>query len=277
VQLYDTAPTLIDSLIRDGADVVYIAIHGKGGEEGSLQTLLELAGLPFAGSSSSGCRLAWDKTTARALLKQQGFFVPRSVALPHSTFEELGAGPVLSLLLDAMPLPLVLKPNSGGSVLGIRRADTLEDVAAALVECFAFDDTVIIEEFVDGIDVTVAVVERDGEPVALDPLAIGYAEADRFDYGARHASDRLAIRTPEGLGPEVTESLKEAAVRAHRVLGLRDYSRSDFIVRPDGTWVLLEVALSPGLDETAAFPIALGEGFGREMSRILTTAAARKA
>lgn len=275
--VYDADDALLERLAADQITVAYPTIHGETGEDGALQSALELAGVPFVGSSSRSCRLAWEKAIARVLVARAGISVPRWEALPIASFRELGSKRLMRALVDKLGLPLVVKPSKGGSVLGCSGVTDYDQMASALVHCFAYGDTALLEEYVEGLDVSVGVVELDGQVQALPPVALRYEKTYQFDFGARYSADYISIEAPAVLAPEIAEELRAAAVLAHQQLGLRDISRSDFLVRPDG-YVHLETAIAPGLTETSLLPFAIlaaGETVGGLATKLLAQAAAR--
>ncbi|WP_020669083.1 D-alanine--D-alanine ligase family protein [Amycolatopsis nigrescens] len=256
VEEWDTDAGLLERLRSGSPDAAIVALHGGEGENGSVQTVLEMLGVPFVGTSSQGCRRAWDKPTAKAVLEKAGFATPDWVVLPHSTFRELGAQGVLDAMVERLGLPLILKPDQGGSALGMQVVRDAAELPAAMVNCFAYGDTVLAERFVDGVEVAVAVVERDGAAEALPAVEI-VPESGIYDYTARYTAGLTDFFTPARLSDELAKAVGELAVAAHRELGLRDISRTDAMVSPDGTVQFLEVGLSPGLTETSTVPMAV--------------------
>ncbi|MFL6128999.1 MAG: D-alanine--D-alanine ligase [Mycobacteriales bacterium] len=277
VHLYDVDPSLLDRLSKDGVDVAYLAVHGAGGEDGVLQSVLEILDLPFVGSPSRACRLAWDKAHARAMLERAGILVPDWLALPSEAFRELGSARLLEAIRQRLPLPLVVKPSTGGSAQGITGVDSDEELPNALIRSFGYGDTSLVERLVDGLDVAIGIVERDGVPVPLPAVSLAFDGASRFDFSARYSADQIIVDAPAALPADLTGRLQSAAVKAHVALGLRHLSRADFVVTPDGDARLLEVAISPGLTETSLFPIALeanGETLGSVLHYLLCAAVA---
>ncbi|EHK88806.1 D-alanine--D-alanine ligase family protein [Saccharomonospora azurea] len=268
VHEWDTDSGLLERLQNDRPDAAVVALHGGAGENGSVQTILEMLGVPFVGTSSQGCRKAWDKPIAKALVESAGFSTPPWVSLPHSTFRELGAQPVLDAMVERLGLPLLLKPDQGGSALGAQVVRDAADLPAAMVGCFAYGDTVLAERFVDGVEVAVAVVERDGGPEALPPVEI-VPEGGVYDYTARYTAGLTDFFAPARLSDESRDAVQELAVRAHSLLGLRDISRTDAIVAEDGTVHFLEVNSSPGLTETSTVPMAF-EAAGTSLGAVFT-------
>jgi D-alanine-D-alanine ligase len=278
VEEWDTDAGLIERLRKLRPDAVVVALHGGEGENGSVQTILEMLEVPFVGTSSQGCRRAWDKPTAKALLRQAGFATPRWVVLPHSTFRELGAQGVLDAMVERLGLPLILKPDQGGSALGTQVVREAAELPAAMVGCFAYGDTVLAERFVEGVEVAVTVIEGKTGPTALPAVEI-VPESGVYDYTARYTAGLTDFFAPARLSGESAKAVGELAVAAHRLLGLRDISRTDAIVCADGTVQFLEVNLSPGLTETSTVPMAVeasGTSLGSVFGELVSCAIERR-
>lgn len=277
VEEWDTDAGLIERLRTQRPDAVVVALHGGEGENGSVQTVLEMLGVPFVGTSSQGCRKAWDKPTAKAFVQQAGFATPDWIVLPHSTFRELGAQSVLDAMVERLGLPLILKPDQGGSALGTQVVREASELPAAMVGCFAYGDTVLAERFVDGVEVAVTVIERDLGAEALPAVEI-VPESGVYDYTARYTAGLTDFFTPARISDEAAKAVGELAVAAHRLLGLRDISRTDAVVTADGTVHFLEVNLSPGLTETSTVPMAVeaaGKSLGSVFADLVSRAVAR--
>ncbi|GAB3195550.1 D-alanine--D-alanine ligase [Geodermatophilus arenarius] len=271
-ELRDADAELLPGLAAAPADAVFIALHGATGEDGALRAVLDLAGVPYVGSPAAACRLAWDKPAAKSVVRTAGVTTPDWVALPHSTFRELGAGAVLDLIVARLGLPLMVKPASGGSALGAQKVTRVEDLPAAMVSCFAYGDTVLVERFVDGVELALSVVDLGEGPQALPAVEIA-PESGVFDYTARYTPGLTEYHAPARVSEDVAARAAEVAVRVHRALGLADLSRTDAIVSPDGEVHFLEVNVSPGLTETSMFPMAVeaaGHDLGEVLSRLLT-------
>jgi D-alanine-D-alanine ligase len=274
-ELRDADADLLPGLAAVPADAVFIALHGATGEDGALRAVLDLAGVPYVGSPAAACRLAWDKPAAKSVVRSAGLATPDWVALPHSTFRELGAGAVLDLIVARLGLPLMLKPASGGSALGAQKISRLEDLPAAMVSCFAYGDTVLVERFVEGIELAVSVVDLGKGPVALPAVEI-VPRSGVFDYSARYTPGMTEYHAPARVGAQIADAAADLAVRVHQVLGLADLSRTDAIVAADGTIQFLEVNVSPGLTETSMFPMAV-EAAGLEVGEVLAGLLSRRA
>lgn len=273
VREWDVDAAFVGRLRTDPPEAVAIALHGGEGENGSVQAVLELLGVPFVGTPAPACRRAWDKPTAKADLLRAGLTTPDWVALPHTTFRALGAQAVLDAMVDRLGLPLMVKPDQGGSALGAQVVTDRAELPAAMVSCLAYADTVLAERFVVGTEVAVSVVHDGAEPRALPPVEVD-AMGGVYDYTARYTPGATTFHCPARLDAATLSVLEETALAAHRLLGLRDVSRTDVVVDADGTVQILEVNVSPGLTETSLLPTAartagmeLGELYGALVER----------
>ncbi|KQS66844.1 D-alanine--D-alanine ligase [Modestobacter sp. Leaf380] len=276
-ELRDADSELLPGLAATPADAVFIALHGSTGEDGAVRAVLDLAGVPYVGSPAAACRLAWDKPAAKSVVQTAGVTTPAWVALPHSTFRELGAAAVLDLIVARLGLPLMVKPASGGSALGAQKVSRVEDLPASMVSCFAYGDTVLVERFVEGIELAVSVIDLGEGPQALPAVEIA-PESGVFDYTSRYTPGLTEYHTPARVTEDVARRAAETAVTVHRALGLADLSRTDLIVDADGEVHFLEVNVSPGLTETSMFPMAVeaaGYRLGDVLTRLLRQAATR--
>ncbi len=271
-ELRDADAELLPGLAAAPADAVFVALHGATGEDGALRAVLDLAGVPYVGSPAAACRLAWDKPAAKSVVGTAGVTTPDWVALPHSTFRELGAGAVLDLIVARLGLPLMVKPASGGSALGAQKVTRVEDLPAAMVGCFAYGETVLVERFVDGVELALSVVDLGEGPEALPAVEI-VPRSGVFDYTARYTPGLTEYHAPARVSDAVAARAAQVAVQVHEALGLADLSRTDAIVTPDGAVHFLEVNVSPGLTETSMFPMAVeaaGHDLGEVLARLLT-------
>ncbi|GEL19407.1 D-alanine--D-alanine ligase family protein [Pseudonocardia asaccharolytica] len=267
VHEWDADSSLIERLRFDRPDAVVIALHGGEGENGAIQAVLELLGVSFVGTPAPACRRAWDKPTAKAELARAGLDTPDWIVLPHSTFRELGARAVLNAMVERLGLPLMLKPDQGGSALGAQVVTDADELPAAMVSCLAYADTVLAERFVDGIEVAVSVVHDGGtEPRALPPVEVDM-QSGFYDYTARYTQGATKFHCPARLDRAVLDRLEETALTAHRLLGLRDLSRMDAVVDAEGRVQILEVNVSPGLTDTSLLPTAVAAA-GMELGEL---------
>jgi D-alanine-D-alanine ligase len=273
----DTDATLLPYLEADPPDAVVIALHGATGEDGSLRGVLDLCGVPYVGGSSRASRLAWDKPTAKSRLHEAGIATPEWVALPHDRFSELGAVAVLDRIANRLGMPLMVKPAQGGSGLGAAVVKEETDLAAAMVGCFAYDSTALVERYAVGTDVAVSIVDLGKGPTALPPVEIVPRDGV-YDYAARFTAGLTTWHAPARLTPEVASAVAEVALAAHNTLGLRDLSRVDLVVDSAGMPHVLGVNVSPGMTETSLLPLAVqaaGLDFGEVLAGLVGQAVSR--
>jgi D-alanine-D-alanine ligase len=223
--------------------------------------------------------MAFDKPTAKALAAAAGLITPMSVTLPRETFHDLGAAAVIDLIVAKLGLPLYVKPSRGGSALGAGPVHAAAELPAALLGCFAYGDTALIERFISGTEVAVGVIDLGHGPQALPAVEIVPGEGE-YDYSARYTAGKTEFYVPARLPGEVASEVARIAIAAHSVLGLRDLSRTDLIVDVTGTAYFLEVNVSPGMTETSTLPLAMeasGHSFSSTCASLLELAAARGA
>jgi D-alanine-D-alanine ligase len=276
-ELRDADVSLLPMLQEDPPSAVVIALHGATGEDGSLRGVLDLCGVPYVGCDAAASRLAWDKPSAKSMLREQGIATPDWVALPHDRFSELGAVAVLDRIASKLGMPLMVKPAQGGSGLGAAVVREPADLPAAMVGCFAYDSTALVERYVPGMDVAVSVVDLGAGPQALPAVEI-VPRNGVYDYAARYTAGLTTWHAPARLSPEVAGAVTETALAAHKALGLRDLSRVDLIVDGDGQPHVLEVNVSPGMTETSLLPLAVQAGgldFGRMLATLVERAVVR--
>ena len=272
-EMRDADVALLPTLREDPPDAVVIALHGATGEDGSLRGVLDLCGVPYVGCDARAARLAWDKPTAKSMLREAGIPTPDWVALPHDRFSELGAVAVLDRIADRLGLPLMVKPAQGGSGLGAAVVREATALPAAMVGCFAYDSTALVERFIPGTSVAVSVVDLGDGPQALPAVEI-VPRNGVYDYAARYTAGLTTWHTPARLSEPVAAAVADAALAAHAALGLRDLSRVDLIVDGDGRPHVLGVNVSPGMTETSLLPLAV-QAEGMDFGKMLVTLVGR--
>ncbi len=246
-------------------------LHGTSGEDGSLQALLELVGVPFVGTGSKEARVAWTKPVAKAVMARAGLETPDFVTLPQSLFREVGAEHILDAIAERFDFPLVVKPARGGSALGISLVEQRDDLSRAMVHCFAYGDMALIETAVEGNDLAVSIVGTGDDARALPAVEI-VCEGP-YDYDARYNPGRVEYFAPARLSTTQADAVAGAALLAHRTLGLRDLSRIDMILDAHGVPQMLDVNIAPGMTETSLFPQAV-EASGHTLAELYHTIAA---
>ena len=264
--LRDADAGLVAALTADRSATVFPVLHGAAGEDGAIRAVLELLDVRYVGSRPDACRLAFDKAVAKSVVARAGLRTPEALVLAATTFRDLGAAALLDALLDRLGLPLVVKPNSGGSALGVTVVRERADVSAAMVGAYAYADVALVERYVEGTEVAVTVTDTGDGPVALPAVEIA-ADGGTYDFAARYTAGRTEFFAPARLDAEVTEIVAEAAVTAHTALGLRDLSRTDLVVDATGVPWFLEGNVAPGMTETSLTPQAV-KAAGLDLGRL---------
>jgi D-alanine-D-alanine ligase len=268
---------LLPALQEDPPDVVLPLVHGAPGEDGSLRGVLELSDIPFVGADAVGARRAWNKSTAKDLLRAVGIPTPDWTTMPRQAFSDFGARKLLDRIAAKTGLPLVVKPNSGGSGLGVHAVHKEDAFPSAMMGCFSYSDEALIESFVEGRDIAVGIVDLGEGPTALPPVEITPLHGD-YDYAARYNPGATRWTVPADMDEGVATRVAELAVAVHETLGLRDMSRVDLIVDDAGGIQVLEANLAPGTTETSLLPMAIeaaGLDFGETLATMVRLALAR--
>jgi D-alanine-D-alanine ligase len=263
---------LVERLMAERPGVAFVAMHGLGGEDGTVQELLEILGIPFTGPSVAACVRCIDKSLTKYELRVAGVPTPDWFAFNQTAFRELGAADALQGLERRLGFPLVIKPSRGGSALGVKFAVDKGDVPAALVSAFSYDDRVVLERFVAGRELAVSVVGNEALPVVEAIPRTG----DSYDFEARYEIGRTSFVCPAQLSDAETAAVTEAALAAYEALGCSGFSRVDLILGEEGPQVL-EVNAIPGLTDTSLLPQAAeaaGMTFEQLVGRIVDLALA---
>ena len=273
----DVDSTLLTQLGELADSVVFPLLHGEAGEDGALREVFELIGVPFVGSVGSACRVAFDKSIATTVVRSAGVRTPAQIALPYETFKELGAPILVKALGDQIGFPMMIKPSRCGSALGCSKVTRAAELPGAMVGAYAYGSVAVIEEFVEGTEVAVAVVDRGSGPLALPAVEIR-PESGVYDYAARYTAGATRFLCPAEVTDDVAGGCADMALRVHRVLGLRDLSRTDMIITGEGEPVFLEVNVAPGMTETSLVPLAVetaGWSLGKMCADFVRAASAR--
>jgi D-alanine-D-alanine ligase len=263
---------LAEELLRGSIDVVFPALHGPLGEDGSIQGMLEVAGVPYVGSGVAASACAMDKVIAKRLFRDAGLPLAGEVVVERAQAEAAAASVRASL-----PGRVVVKPATQGSAVGVAFAETDDQLAAALDDAFRFDERVLVEEFVVGAEITVGILEAP-EPQAFPVIDIRTPGDSWYDFEHRYGVGLSEHVIPAPLPEDVYASVQDLAVRAHVTLGCRDLSRVDFLVEPEGRIVLLEVNTLPGMTPTSLYPDgaqAAGVSFAELVERLVRRALER--
>ena len=275
----DVGTDLVARLRGAAPDVAFVALHGRDGEDGTVQELLEIVGVRYTGSGVSSCIRCADKVLAKHIMRNAGIPTPDFYAFNQTAFEELGAAEALPAIEDRLQFPIVVKPASQGSALGIKFARAPEDVPAALVAAFSYDRKVLLERHVPGRDLAVSVLDGpDGEPAALPVVEALPRDEDFYDFEARYEIGRTTFVCPAQLGDEEADRLQGLALDVYREFGCYGFARVDLMLDGDGSVFVLEVNPIPGLTDTSLMPQAAeaaGIAFDEVVARLLLRAQAR--
>jgi len=274
----DVGRSLLDDLEAATADVAFVALHGRGGEDGTVQELLEIIGMPYTGSGVLACMRCMDKVLTKHMLLEAGLPTPEFFAFSEIAFKELGAGEALPAIEDRLGFPVVVKPAAQGSALGIKFAKEAEDVPEALIAAFSYDDRVLLERHVEGRELAVSLLESEGEPTALPVVEAKPRQEYFFDFDARYEIGKTDFVCPADLPADVTARVQEVALDTYRLLGCFGFARVDMILSADGEPQVLEAQAIPGLTETSLLPQAAeaaGISFDQLVNVMLEQALAR--
>jgi D-alanine-D-alanine ligase len=240
---FDPAERDLFELKRDGFARAFIALHGRFGEDGTVQGALEVLGVPYTGSGVMASALAMDKWRTKLVWEASGVPTPRFAMLKAST--------AWDRVLDVLGLPLIVKPAREGSTLGITKVRTAPDLMPAYEFAARFDELVLAEEFVEGQELTASIL---GE-TAL-PLIRIEAPGGNYDYQNKYFTDDTRYHCPAGIRADVEDEIRRVALKGFRVLGCRGWGRSDVMLRPDGSYSFLEMNTSPGMTGHSLVPMA---------------------
>ncbi|QQG29207.1 D-alanine--D-alanine ligase [Pectobacterium carotovorum] len=246
----DTRDVSVTTLKEEGFTNVFIALHGRGGEDGTLQGVLEFLGLPYTGSGVMASALTMDKLRTKQVWQAVGLPVSPYVALDRRQYSETAANALLAKFTH-LGLPLIVKPSREGSSVGMSKVNTLSELPAALEEAFRHDDDILVEKWLSGPEYTVAILGDEVLPsIRIQPAGTFY------DYEAKYLSDDTQYFCPSGLPDEQEQAVAGLAMAAYRAVGCGGWGRVDFMLDSDGAFYLLEVNTSPGMTSHSLVPMA---------------------
>ncbi|HTU97668.1 MAG TPA: D-alanine--D-alanine ligase [Solirubrobacteraceae bacterium] len=269
----DVGSDLVTQLATHRPDVAFVALHGSDGEDGTVQELLEVVGVPHTGSGISACIRASDKVLAKHAMRDHGIPTPDFYAFNETALGALGAAQALPAIEDRLEFPIVVKPARQGSALGIKFARTAADVPTALVAAFSYDRKVLLERYIDGRELAVSILEENGAPVLLPIVEAVPEQEDFYDFEARYEIGRTRFVCPAELDEAVTARAGEIALETYGLLGCAGFARVDLMFEAaTGELYVLEVNPIPGLTETSLLPLAAeaaGISFDDLVERVL--------
>ncbi len=269
----DTTKELVPTLRSERPDVCYSALHGKHGEDGTIQSLMEFLDIPLVGASSSVCRRTWNKAVLPSVMRsyrtcsqeEATASWPEGICIARDAFKDMGAATALDMVEGRIPggFPLAIKPACGGSAMGVHKVEKTEDLGQAILDALSYDSEVIIQQWVEGVEMAVSILGEGWDAHALPPVEIVPAEG-LYTTEARMRSGAVDFYTPvrpESLSPKEDEAqairaeIERAALEVYRAFGVRDLGRVDLVW--DGAQArILEVDVSPGMTELSLFPAA---------------------
>ena len=269
----DTTSELVPTLRSERPDVCYSALHGKHGEDGTIQSLLEFVGIPFVGSPSSVCQRAWNKDSMHSEMAAYRAITgdapiaswPQGLYIARDAFKDMGAATALDLVEDRVigGYPVAVKPAHGGSAMGVHRVDSVDQLGEAIMDALSFDDAVVIEQWIDGVEMAVSVLGTGWDAYALPPVEI-VPKSGMYDTEARMTPGAVEYFSPvrpvslsldEAEAQAIRAEVERAALEVYRAYNVRDLARIDLIW--DGAQArVFEVNVSPGMAEASLFPAA---------------------
>jgi D-alanine-D-alanine ligase len=270
----DAGPELVAELLESEPDAAFVALHGRDGEDGTVQGLLETIGVPYTGSGPAACMRCTDKALAKHLMGEAGIPTPDFHAFKESAIKELGVAAALPGIGRELGFPMVVKPASQGSALGVKFAHSGEELPRAIVGALSYDRKVVLERYVKGRDLAVSVLDSlAGSPSNPPGRAAGRAplprpqampvieaiprETEFYDYESRYEIGMTTFVCPAELPAETTARAQELAVAAYRLLGCHGAARVDMMLdESTGELLVLETNVVPGLTETSLLPLA---------------------
>lgn len=267
-QGYDAHPvdpkeTPVATLKEQGFDRAFNILHGRGGEDGTMQGLLEQIGIPYTGCGVMASALTMDKMRTKMLWKAFGLPVADMEIVTRSSLAELNPHAVV----EKLGLPLMVKPSLEGSSVGLTKVKAVDELKSAVEFALKFDETVLIEEWLAGDELTVPVLDNEVLPsIKIVP------EGEFYDYNAKYISDNTQYFCPSGLPAEREQELRELVKRAYHVVGCRGWSRIDVMMDGKGQFRLVEVNTNPGMTSHSLFPksaATVGYSFEQLVVKIL--------
>jgi D-alanine-D-alanine ligase len=252
----DVGADLVGRLEEEQPELAFVALHGRDGEDGTVQELLDAMGIRYTGSGVSACIRAADKVLAKHAMRDAGIPTPDFFAFNETAFRELGAAQALPAIEERLSFPIVVKPAGQGSALGIKFARTTADVPSALVAAFSYDRKVLLERHIPGRDLAVSIIERDGAPGALPIVEAVPKQEPFYDFEARYEIGRTTFVCPAELDPSVSERASALALEVFGLLGCAGFARVDLMLSDEGDLQVLEANSIPGMTETSLLPQA---------------------
>jgi D-alanine-D-alanine ligase len=264
--LIDMGHDIAQQLTTQGIEFAFLALHGKYGEDGCIQGLLEILNIPYTGNGVMASALTMDKDVTKRLLKEAGLPV-----IPSVTLYKTGDRPSQLQQLETLHFPVMVKPNSEGSSIGMSKVSSLAEVDQALDEAFGYANKVLVEEFIAGESITVGVILKEGQHVTTPILAFR-TKTDWYDLEAKYTAGMTEFILPAPFSDSLTHAIQETTLKAHNIAGCYGVSRIDFVVLDQDRYYILEINTIPGMTDLSDLPAqaaAMGIGYDELVQLIL--------
>ncbi len=254
----DVDESIITNLESEDIDLAYIALHGKDGEDGTIQEILEALNIAYTGPGVHANILSFDKIISKHIFVNNGISTPPFYFLNESSFMELGASKILPRIVEQLGLPLVVKPSAQGSALGIKIVERFEDLSGAIISALGYSRKVIIEKYIKGTEVAVSVIGK--KELQVLPIVEIVPNKEFFDFESRYSIGNTEYYIPARLEDKEMKKIKEASLAAARSLNCDRVFRVDIIFEKEtATPYLLELNTSPGMTDTSLLPMSASE------------------
>jgi D-alanine-D-alanine ligase len=251
----DIEESTTGTLMELGPEAAFICLHGPGGEDGTVQALLETLGIPYTGSGPLSSIRCMDKDYAKRAARAAGIPSPTFRTFFRRAMNEMGAAAALDTAANTLGYPLAVKPAHEGSGFGLSRVEESDELLDAVYEAFGYDAKILLERWVAGTEISVPILEPAGE----EPRALGLVEIrpreGAYNFEAKYTPGATDFAIPAEIPPEAAANLEETALATYRALGCSGYARVDTILADDTPWVI-DVKTIPGFTETSTFPLA---------------------
>ena len=261
--------------LEEKPDLIFIALHGRGGEDGAVQGMLEILNIPYTGSGILASALAMDKAMSKRLFRSANIPVAREILLSQLPADTDAL--IARIQAQVGGFPVFVKPNREGSTVGGTLAHTPEQLGEAIRHAFQYDTTILIEQYLRGMEITVGVLGNSGEELTVLPVVEIVPTSDHYDFESKYATGGSEHIIPARLNEAQTQQVQELARQCHNLLGCRGMSRTDFIVTADGPFAL-ETNTIPGMTPTSLLPqsaTVAGISFAELLDRIIHSCARR--
>jgi D-alanine-D-alanine ligase len=271
----DVDARFIESTLSIDPGFVFIAMHGRGGEDGTLQELLQTLCIPYTGSDVLASALCMDKVLFKRMLTQHGIPTPDFHSFSETAFREMGGASTFSRLLQQLGLPVIVKPVAQGSAIGIKFVESEAQFPSAILGAFGYGDRVLVERRVVGRELAVSVMGPSQSPVAL-PIVELHTPHSFYSYEAHYTIGGVRLEVPAPLTDPARERVQQVALQSYSLMGCRDFARVDIVLEEDGTPQVLEINTIPGLTETGITPAAAdaaGMSFNELVAKIVSRVA----